>query len=418
MPVRPVWRIAFVVVLLLAWLPHAAGARAAAGWTPAAAMSTPRTGHTATLLKDGRVLVVGGGDYHYRGFSATRATAEIYDPASDTWSQGGMLGTPRVGHTATLLTDGRVLVIGGSQHPEQPLATAELYDPRTNAWTSAGAMRTLHLGHQAVLLPSGQVLVMGGVALGPDRSAVALDTTERYDPATNTWAAAAPMTRPRAGLTATPLRDGRIFVTGGSLGDLGPPTSEVYDPATDRWTPAASMHIPRSGYSATLLADGRVLVAGSGYSVGFAGADSPELYDPATDTWTYTARAGRRQAGHRAVLLASGQVLVTGYFDAHGGYVFTADSAERYDPVTDRWTATAPMGARRGGHTATLLPNGAVLVVGGIASSGGRGPEPGGPRGNLATAELYRDDAPALPGLPNTGGGGAHRCGASSGGPD
>ena len=138
----------FTALLILLVTDHAQA------WSPASDMTTPRTGHTATLLPDNRVLVAGGND------GSALSSAELYDPATDTWSGTDSLATARGSHTATRLPDGRVLVVG--RYNNGSLASAELYDPATYAWSAAGSLAVARVGHTATLLPDGRVLVAGG----------------------------------------------------------------------------------------------------------------------------------------------------------------------------------------------------------------------------------------------------------------
>jgi len=340
-------------------------------WAATGAMLEARYGIRATLLLDGTVLVAGGA---LNTDPYVLASAELYDPSTGSWTTTGAMIEARYGYTATLLPDGEVLVAGGSTtivgSSPFPLATAELYDPRTRTWTAIGSMATARTGHTATLLADGKVLVAGGVpAFGGDIPTSPLASAELYDPGTKTWTAAAGMNEARDGHTATLLLDGKVLVVGGGN---SPASTELYDSRTGTWTAVGNLTEARSGYTATRLRDGRVLVAG-GYGAGWL--SSAELYDPATGSWTATGGMIQGRASQTATLLPDGTVLVAG-----GAIEVTFNSdamalAESYDPRNETWTATGSMSLARHSHTATLLLDGKVLVVG-----GGSAP---------ASAELY-----------------------------
>ncbi|MDP9373008.1 MAG: zf-HC2 domain-containing protein, partial [Chloroflexota bacterium] len=357
-------------------------------WRPAGTMHDARSGHTATRLRDGRVLVAGGTPSRHPVLD----TAELYDPATSTWTATAPMESGRSQHTATLLPDGQVLIVAGfGMDSKTILATAERYDPATGRWSPAGSMAAGRAGHTATPLPSGEVLVAGGhtYAGGP------LATAELYDPATNGWRPTGVMSMPRSYHTATLLPAGQVLVTGGEGGqgedNLAQRTVERYEPATGRWTRAAAMAEGRRGHAATPLADGQVLVVGGGAGgsrMSGATLTSAERYDPATDRWSSAGAMRTARAGPTAVLTPDGRVLVVG---GNGNTRFGAplDAVERYDPATGDWSPAPSLVSSRAGHTVTVLASGDVLVAGGAE-------DPNAARGGtpVATAELYTATLP------------------------
>lgn len=332
---------------------------AALAWSLTGSMVAPRSHHTATLLLDGTVLVVGGAG----GDGNNRASAELYDSATGSWTATGSMLTYAQNVSLTVLLDGRVLATGG----HAPTGTfSELFDPVAGSWAATGNMVTARDGFTATLLPDGKVLVAGGEHDG------VLASAELFDPATESWTATRPMSTPRQHHVASLLPDGKVLVAGGSTWEDGMASAELYDPASETWTPTGTMLTKYNTESATQLADGKVLVAGF---VGCAfGAEGPcsfvsvaELYDPNSGAWTATEPTRVVREGFTATLLPDGKVLIAGGSEVVSGSYNDLDtaSAELYDPVTGSWTATAGMVVARKFHTATRLSDGRVLVAGG-----------------------------------------------------
>jgi len=311
-------------------------------WTATGPMVTPRWQFTAARLLDGRVLVATGS-----GDPGPLASAELYDPSTGKWTATGSLGTDRNYATATLLPDGKVLVAGGDvvQHFFNPsVATAELYDPATGSWTPTGSMHTARSQHIAMLLPGGKVLVVGGMNEN-DTLSYPLASAELYDPASGTWAAAHDMLEVTSVQSATLLANGRVLVVGGTYEPPTPesvspdegiaPTAELYDPAADEWTMTGNLGKTVGGYTATLLSDGHVLVAGGLSRDGESASTSATVYDPITGTWGTTRDMIQGRARHTATLLPDGTVLVAGGIsghDADGQISRWLASAELFDP--------------------------------------------------------------------------------------
>ncbi len=350
------------VVLTLLTLALASSAIAAAGeWEYTGSLHTARGGHKASLLADGRVLIAGGSsNRHYF------ASAELYDPVAGSWTLTGNLNLARTAHTMTLLATGKVLVAGGvwGQDITDFTNTAELYDPMTGTWSYTGSLNSARYWHTATLLTDGKVLVAGGLAY-PDG---ALSSAELYDPLTNTWTVTGSLNAARFNHTATLLSDGRVLLAGGSDG-AKLKSSELYDPTTGNWTLTGNLHNARDSHTATLLTDGRVLIAGGSNPSGQA-LGSAELYDPARGTWAFTGNLLSRY-GHSANLLADGTVLVAGG-DCTGDHCvdgYTA-SAQLYIPARGIWLDTGSFNTARSGHTATLLANRELLAAAGANADG------------------------------------------------
>jgi hypothetical protein len=326
-------------------------------------LAIPSQGHTSTLLPDGTVLVAGGSDDDF----TSRSAAVIFDPASISWHSTGSMSTPRDSHTATLLPDGRVLVAGGDNRTpdgrSKTLGSAEVYDPRTGDWSLTGFMSKRRFLHSAALLLDGRVLVLGGSAFddtreSPDRQYGR--TVETYDPRTGVWASAMRVSPDGSwkDATATLLADGTVLAVNGE-GD-----TELFEPSTGRWHATGSMRLARSDGATTLLADGTVLVAGGLAGELFFGVptgwvQSAELYDPMSATWRATGSMTARSAGE-GVRLADGRVLLVGV-----GECGPPTRANLYDPATETWELAAPLNARHcSGYTLTVLSDGRVLIVG------------------------------------------------------
>lgn len=361
-----------------------------AGFENTGNLAQARAFHTATLLADGRVLVVAG---ETNGtFASAFGSAELYQPASRSWSATGILNHSRTYHTATRLSDGRVLVTGG-QNNQGDLASAEIYDPATGNWTLTGSLNVPRRWHTATLLPNGKVLVAGGLQFGSGASYSVHSSAELYDPVTGVWTVTGSLGTARGTHTATLLSSGKVLVAGGRprfSGQDGNPritTAELYDPDTGIWSPTGTLHTGRSDYTATLMPNGQVLAA-AGFNDG-GQISSAEIYNPATGLWTVTGNLSKMRGLHTATLLPGGKVLITGGLTFDFQYD-SSGSAELYDPSTGTWTTTGGLVTRREGHTATLLPDGTVLIAAGRTRD-----DPSGLR-YPTSSELYVKAVPTL----------------------
>ena len=259
--------------------------------------------------------------------------------------------------------------------PSVPLASAELYDPATGAWTPTGSLVVARGRQTATLLTSGKVLVAGGY------NGVPLNSAELYDPAAGTRSATGSIvflgySQGIVGQTATLLTDGSVLLAGGDEAAL--PAAFIYSPVTGAWTATGSLLFPTQNHTATLLSSGSVLAAG-GYGE-TATMTVAELYDPVSSTWQITGSLATSRDFHTATLLPNGSVLVVGGAttpDLDAAQISLA-SAEIYDPMAGTWSFTGSLATARQEHTATLLPNGSVLITGGSTQANA-----------LASAEIY-----------------------------
>ena len=339
--------------------------------TPAPPLTDARQHHTATLLSDGRVLVLGG-----RGSDAlsTLGSCELFDPKKNRWSKCAPLGVPRSHHAATLLQDGRVLVTGGTTHESVDgknrfvaLASVEVYDAKKNAWTALAPMTDARNGHTATLLNDGTVLVVGGAR----EQRVHLATVERFDPKTNTWKVEKPLDLPRWLHAAVLDGDGDVIIVGGrsnaaeqgkgpglSIGDV-----ERFDAKTGAWSALPAMTEPRQ--RTAVLAQGKELIVIGGQT-GTSSTNYAERWSPGLAEWKhFENHLSMSLSSHTGTLLPSGDVVVIG-----GEPPNEVDShrVQRWVAKTGTWCLAGALATGRKLHTATLLKDGRILVVGGTSA--------------------------------------------------
>ncbi len=309
-------------------------------------MASRRSAHTATVLPDGKILIVGG-IITAEGAEINSATAEIFNPITRMFEEAGTLSVPRAGHTATLLHDGSVLITGGF-YSEGFHASAELYDARTRVFSKVNSdMTESRAAHTATRLDNSKVLLAGGV----NDSGIACQSADLFDPASGGFTPAGKMTIPRTGHTATLLNDGRVLFVGGSLRWRSEVTArcEVYDPTSLSFAPVSGLNIPRNKHLAVLLPDSRVLVVGgSSTAADISGRySSVEAFDPAKNSFSWlecSLMKSRFKITNAGDVLGNGTVVVGGdgkyvevYYPCANGF-FTAqgnvDKAWMYPTVT------------------------------------------------------------------------------------
>ena len=299
----------------------------------------------------------------------------------------GPLQHPRYEHTATLLQDGKVLLAGGLDQTETGIANGEVYNPSTDLWSLTGMMSAARGNYDTTLLPDGRVLAVAGKSseLGN------IGSTEAYNPATNQWNWLAADGLTRNAHQVTLLSNGLVMISGGLLihkrgtfsayktiatDKIETTSVQHFDMVTGKTTEARPLPHARKEHTSLLLADGRVLIIGGLVNETVDGPNidslnSTEIYDHTSDSWSLGAVMTQGRGLHTATTLPDGKILVTGGLNTARQPL---NSAELYDPITDSWAPVGSMSQARDGHTATLLSDGRVLVVGGNGTSTGLSP--------------------------------------------
>lgn len=346
--------------ILVCWLALASFLSGSDTFIPVGTMPGPRISPATVLLPNGNVLVCGGDGVNTSQLN-TLSTSALYNPSTGTWSSPGNMSVSRDGHRVTLLPNGKVLASGGAYYNSGYFhrSSAELFDPAFGTWSNTDSMLSQRVSHSATLLSNGTVLVAGGF-----NGSTTVATAELYFPAGGTWSGTGPMTFARSGHTATLLANGRVLVAGGAASGGRLDSTELYDPVAGTWSRPGDMGTARTAHIAVRLQNGKVLVAGGNNGPPFASA---ELFDPASGTWSPTGSMTAARSEHSAVLLPSGKVLVAGGTGTGGG---TLASAEVYNPATGTWSPVGGMGTPRGYFSATVLRTGRVLVAGGFNGTG------------------------------------------------
>jgi N-acetylneuraminic acid mutarotase/transcriptional regulator with XRE-family HTH domain len=336
-------------------------------WIETGSLIAARYLFSATLLHpSGKVLVAGG----LQSNNVLDPNSELYDPEAGTWKQTGKLINTRLTQNDSLVTlaNGKALLAGGydgtlNLGTNDDFSACELYDPKTDTWSATGGLNTPRRGATMTLLNSGKVLIAAGAHGFPNANQY-LGSAELYDPDTGTWEYVGNLVVKRQNASAVLLPDGRVMVAGGE----GPQQDtfgnivELYDPGTQTWSQASNA---RWGFwFAPLILlkepDERVFLAGGGTTTtSYANA---ALYDPQKNTWEEIRPMSGPRAGHTASLLPDGKVLIIGGTDKK--------ECEIYDPKTNHWSLGPSLKEPRGHHIAITLGDGDILVIGGRNGNG------------------------------------------------
>lgn len=360
------------------------------GFATANDMGSARSGHTATALADGTVLVAGG-------TTDAAHSAELFVPSSSIFKSTGAMVHARTGHCSSLLSDGRVLIAGGVDGSGVLIKTAEIFDPATQTFTDATDLNGGRRGASCTTLASGKILIAGGHDSGDGYVLGA----ELYDASAGKFQVTGDMHSPRAQHAAIRLASGEVLLI---AGDSEGSSAELFDPARGIFLTTGSLIQARAHASATLLSNGKVLVLGGTHTVPPVGGgaapapvslDSAEIYDPATGAFQTAGKLLNARDAHSATLLANRTVLVAGgYVHGFDGDAdpewFTITNAEVFDPDTLSSTRAASLEVDRAEHVATLLSDGNVLITGGIEGFQELCCRPKPQTYTLASAEAYK----------------------------
>jgi N-acetylneuraminic acid mutarotase len=326
-------------------------------------------------LNDGNVLITGGRTAS--GATAVVDTATLYNPTTNRLTGLAPMGVKRVGHTMTVLSNGKVIVIGGMIDNTSATTSVQIYNPTTQKWSTGASLAAARANHTATLLNSGKIFVTGGFD-GTAR----LQSTALYDPPTDSWETGPALASKRGAHGAAKLADGKVLVVGGNDDTATRlSTAEIYDPATHTFTATGSLTTGREEFGqpifvtaaeagAATYPQGAVFVGG-----GYDGTNIlaiPEIYNVSTGTWAVGNTGTHLRRYPAWVKLADGKIWAAGGQNAN-----TPDQTSQtqyFDVSTGNWTSRASLTgmqglAKRAKSPAVLLANGNVFIFGGVTGA-------------------------------------------------
>jgi Kelch motif len=325
-----------------------------AAFVPVAPMHTPRSGATATLLFDGKILVTGGDTG-----SGPTDTAEVFDPATNAFTPtAGPMAVARQGHLARLLASGEVVIMGG-RGAAGALASAELWSPATGTFSSLGNLTAAREGFTANLLGSGRHLLAGGASSS---------SSEVFSGSIFTFTRGPTPARARAFHSAASLAGGgvvRVYLTGGTdLAGALVPSTEFYDDGAASFTVGPDLLEPRADHASMLVGQDKVLVLGGRNASG--ALRSLETVDFAAKTRAPAGELAEARSAFLLEVLSDGRLLLVGGLSSAGAPLA---STEILEPSTGALLAGPSLGVARGRACSSSTFDGRLLVAGGTSGS-------------------------------------------------
>ena len=339
-------------------------------WRFTGEISSSRRHMRANVLLNGSVLITGGND----NMNTSLTTCELFDPATEKWTETQGMKTPRFQHTTHVLSDGRVVAIAG-YNDGMMVSSVEIYDPTAGTWSDGGMIITARMNHTSILLQNGKILIVGGFD-GSDF----LKLCELYDPATKSSVAAGSLKLGRHDHNAILLKSGKVLITGGRVGGADGVylnEAELYDPTTDAWTVINPMNSSRIIGTLVEFSDETVLAAG-GRATANNATQSADLFDPVSQTWTATSPMKEPRHWQGESLMPNDRYLITGGIKdadwASNNVVQVSNTCEWYDKALKSWYYAPDLNFDRSQHDQvfftqdgnTNLPKECVMVIGGI----------------------------------------------------